>query len=468
MIGTLAASACWSAAAEDIDLFIGAQTGSGDQPQVLFIIDNTANWTQAFDNEMAALRNVFNSLPADKVQVGVMFSAETGSSDSNVQGGYVRAAMRPMSAANRALYAAMFTAMDVGKDKSNGGQSSLVMAEAYRYLSGGQARSGNNKAKADYTGNTGSDWSNSASTTASKAAMKAIYALPGNALNKKDATTYNAPGGGSSCTKRFIVYLSNGPSQDNASIISTATTMLQQAGGNTAAIPLPIAGSQDNVTDEWARFLHDRMGVITYTIEVNKKTTGQGPGWSSLLETMGLANGGTYQSVTTASVDIEKALRDVLAQIQATNSVFASVSLPLSASTQGTYLNQVYVGLFRPDGTALPRWIGNLKQYKLGYSGSNLRLQDAPERAGGRYHDGLRQNLFQELLDQPASTGTSAPSSSRIRQGARWTDRSFPPVGSDYPGRQVRREGRSGAAARERPRARTGSSAPAPASPAPR
>jgi type IV pilus assembly protein PilY1 len=115
LIGVLAASACWTAAAEDIDLFIGAQSSSGDKPQVLFIIDNTANWSTAFDNEMTALRNVFNTLPADKVQVGVMFASETSSSDSNVQGGYVRAAIRPMNASNKPLYADMFKYMDVGK-----------------------------------------------------------------------------------------------------------------------------------------------------------------------------------------------------------------------------------------------------------------------------------------------------------------------------------------------------------------
>lgn len=433
LLGMLAAGVCWNAAAEDIDLFIGAQSSSSDQPQVLFIIDNTANWTQAFDNEMAALRNVFSNLPADKIQVGVMLSAETSSSDSSVPGGYVRAAIRPMSAANKALYADMFSAMDVGKDKGNGGQSSLVMAEAYRYFSAGDARSGSNKAKADYTGNTGADWSNSATTAASKAAMQAIYALPGNALNSKSAATYNAPAGGSSCTKRFIVYLSNGPSQDNASIIATATSMLQQAGGNTTTIPLPIASSQDNVTDEWARFLHDRLGVITYSIEVNKKTTGQGPGWSSLLQNMALSNGGTYQDTSSVAADIEKSLRDVLAQIQATNSVFASASLPLSASTQGTYLNQVYVGLFRPDGTALPRWVGNLKQYKLGYSGSDLRLQDALGAPAVDASTGFVRICSKSFWTRANQYWNFRSQQFEDQAGCAVEDSSFPPMSSDYP-----------------------------------
>ena len=41
--------------------------------------------------------------------------------------------------------------------------------------------------------------------------------------------------------------------------------------------------------------------------------------------------------------------------------MFASSTLPVSVNVRGTYLNQVYMGVFRPDPDALPRWMGNLK-----------------------------------------------------------------------------------------------------------
>src|SRR5690606_24446781 len=64
------------------------------------------------------------------------------------------------------------------------------------------------------------------------------------------------------------------------------------------------------------------------------------------------------------------------------NSVFASVALPASANTQSTFLNQVYIGMFRPDENARPRWYGNLKQYKLGFDGDNvLRVLDQTDKA---------------------------------------------------------------------------------------
>jgi type IV pilus assembly protein PilY1 len=70
-------------------------------------------------------------------------------------------------------------------------------------------------------------------------------------------------------------------------------------------------------------------------------------------------------------------MNTIFSQIQAVNSVFASVSLPLSINSQGTYLNQIYVGMFRPDLNGLPRWSGNLKQYRLGVVNNRLVTVDA-------------------------------------------------------------------------------------------
>ena len=54
-------------------------------------------------------------------------------------------------------------------------------------------------------------------------------------------------------------------------------------------------------------------------------------------------------------------------EIQGINSVFVSASLPVSVNTQGTFLNQVFVGMFRPDQAGSPKWLGNVKQYQLKY-----------------------------------------------------------------------------------------------------
>jgi len=364
--------------AEDIDLFIGAQASTNGLPNVLFIVDNTANWNQAFTNEMAALANTFNNLPLNadgsaKFNIGIMLSTETGNPNSNVSGGYVRAAVRPMTAANRTKYAALITSLDKLSDKGNGGYSALNMTEAYYYFSGLAPYAGNNKLKTDFTGN-----------TSGSAASRAVYALSGNALSSMSASPYVAPGG-SSCSKNYIIYLSNGPNQESNSVDTQANSRLTSAGGSTTQIPLSPTGSQSNPSDEWARFMkQSALGVTTYTIDVDAPTNGQGPGWTSLLKSMAGISGGKYTAVNSASgagSQISDAVNRALSEIQAVNSVFASVSLPLSVNTQGTYLNQVYVGLFRPDADALPQWNGNLKQYKLGRLALDLRLLDADEHS---------------------------------------------------------------------------------------
>jgi type IV pilus assembly protein PilY1 len=369
--------------AEDIDLFVNPPSSA--LPNVLFIVDNTANWTTPFTNEIAALSGVFAGLPVNadgsaNFNIGVMFFSETGNPNSGPDGGYIRAAIRPMTAANLANYKTMIAALDVGRDKGNKGEASLAMAEAYRYFSAGAAYAGNFKAKADYTGNTGSTWSNSSYTAATLAAMQKIYLLPGNALSSFSASNYRSPIG-PGCAKNFIIYLSNGPAQDSNSGLSQALSMLTAAGGDVTEIPISPAGSLGNWSDEWARFMHtSSLGVVTYTIDVDPGTTGQGPGWTAVLKSMADVSLGKYtpaSSSGTQGQDIATAINKDLSEIQAVNSVFASVSLPVSVNSQGTYLNQVFIGMFRPDPNANPRWNGNLKQYQLGLISGILQLEDA-------------------------------------------------------------------------------------------
>lgn len=372
--------------AEDIDIFVGSPPAEGALPNVLLVFDNTANWNQPFANEKAALASLFENLPVNpdgsaRLNVGLMLFTETGNPNNNIDGGYVRAALRPMDATNKQVYADLISSLDKSADVSNGGKAGLTMAEAYRYLSAGVPRSGNGKNKTDFTGNTASDWKNPTYTTASKAASQAIYALPGNALTAFNGNQYQVPTG-NSCTKNYIIYISNGPAQDNGNDISTGENMLVQAGGSKTQIGISPAGSAVNPSDEWASFMkQSSLDVTTYTIDVNRETNGQGPGWTALLRSMAGVSEGKYYSVTVdasaGGAEFANALNQTLAEILSVNSVFASVSLPVSVNTQGTYLNQVFIGMFRPDGAAAPRWNGNLKQYKLGVSGTALQLQDA-------------------------------------------------------------------------------------------
>jgi type IV pilus assembly protein PilY1 len=379
----LLVAASWGANsghAEDIDIFSAAP--GGGLPNVLFIVDNTANWNQAFSNELSALYNTFMNLPVNsdgsaKFNVGIMFATETGSPNTDVPGGYVRAAIRPMTATNKALYAAMIQNLDKLKDKGNGGYSALEMAEAYYYFSGAAPYAGNGKAKTDYYGNycVGCNLSSPQS-----AADNGVYALAGNALSGQYATSYNAPPAGS-CGYNYIIYISNGPNQDSNSVDAQAGSKLAAAGGDATTIAISPSGSMSNPSDEWARFMHSSsLGVVTYTIDVDPVTNGQGPGWTALLQSMASISNGKYTAVSSSTgsgKQISDALAADLSEMQAVNSVFASVSLPVSVNTQGSYLDRVFIGMFRPDANAAPRWAGNLKQYKMGKISNLLSLEDA-------------------------------------------------------------------------------------------
>jgi type IV pilus assembly protein PilY1 len=202
------------------------------------------------------------------------------------------------------------------------------------------------------------------------------------------------------CQKNFIIYLAN-VTGNNAPKTANSVTPAQQTlttanGGTTPPIiQLNPSGDQQNWGDEWTRFMynadlsgidpsiaHNPQNIITYTIAVSdgcEATKAKCSDHINLIKSMAANGGGKYFHINAGDVAaLIKALNTILTEVQATNSVFASVSLPVSVNAQGTSLNQVYVGMFRPDATAAPRWAGNLKQYQLGFdSSNNVELDDS-------------------------------------------------------------------------------------------
>ena len=157
--------------AEDIDLFSGVTSSDPKNvPNVLIILDNTANWNNAFINEINALSTVLSDLLAGEIRVGLMMFSETGSGNGNPAGGYVRAAVRLMDSTNKLIYQNLINSLHKLNDKSNGGKLGLTMAEAYYYFSGASAYAGHNKIERDYAGN-----------TSGTSASNAVYALEDNA-----------------------------------------------------------------------------------------------------------------------------------------------------------------------------------------------------------------------------------------------------------------------------------------------
>jgi hypothetical protein len=145
-----------------------------------------------------------------------------------------------------------------------------------------------------------------------------------------------------------------------------------------------IADTGPRNADEWSRFLYKKgiplsgssikPSVTTYTIDVyNKQPNAE---TSSLLWNMAKEGGGKYFSAKNEQAIVD-ALKTILVEIQAVNSTFASTSLPVNATNRTQNENQVFIGMFRPDPGAKPRWFGNLKRYQLINDGGSVELGDS-------------------------------------------------------------------------------------------
>lgn len=136
--------------------------------------------------------------------------------------------------------------------------------------------------------------------------------------------------------------------------------------------------------DEWARLMFekgvpvgtctDRQKVTTYTVDVfNAQPNNQ---HTSLMQSMAVHGGGEYFAAKNKQ-DLVNAIKNIVRQILSKNSTFASASLPINATNRSQNLNQVYIGMFRPDPDTKPRWLGNLKRYQIIERDSSLTLGDS-------------------------------------------------------------------------------------------
>ncbi len=358
------AAAVFDPVNDDTDIFLANPSIAAERPNVLIILDNTANWNSAFVNEKSALVSVVNSL-TDNFNVGLVMFPETGGGNDSIDGAYVRFAVRQMTTANKSALSTMVNNLDQTADKGNNATPSLAMYEAYAYFAGIAARAGYGKIKRDFAGNTANN--------------PLAASLPGNALSSSSTQTYTSPII-DACQKNFIIYISNGPAGENSTALSTAQTLLQTISGQSPTqIAINPNGLQGNWTDEYAKFFANSdvstaqagiQNILTYTVEVDPNTSGQGPNMTALMQSTATNGKGKYFGVTSggSGASIVAALQAIFQEVQAVNSVFASSTLPVSVNVRGTNLNQVYIGVFRPDAQKSPRWFGNLKAYKLGLS----------------------------------------------------------------------------------------------------
>lgn len=371
-----------AARAEDIDLFLNNPLSDTARPNLVIMVDNAANNNSTItqlpggtgSKKLDMIKDVINVLlypststlfpscvvPDDpdlpRVPAGCVTREEVNTMVNNIniglmlynsgndKGGYVRSHVRPMNvAANRDK---LWDTIRTGIPSASNAPYAKSLHEAYLYFSG----------KAPYVGFSTNQYDAEA----------------------KDGSVYRSPIT-DSCQPNFVIYLGNGA--PDTSEDGDARTLLNRLGGVLSTDPLRF--TPDNLIsswfDEYARTLNKldlsttltgEQKITTYTVAIqnpadNDFNNNTSRSARALLENAALMGGGEY-ALGQDGQSVLAAILSAIRKMQPVNSVFAAVTLPVSVNVRGTFLNQVYMGQFRPDRNARPRWPGNLKQYQIG------------------------------------------------------------------------------------------------------
>jgi len=400
------------ARAADIDLFAGVRPAGADAPNVLIVLDNAANFSASVSTQRC-------SITAD----GTVRVDGNGTAATNLDGTAAAVVQCALYAAIQALEARADATMNLGvmgfnntgmkqfNPGTNSFSSDCVNGTGGCLLMPLTPLTGTNKANIlewirNWALAGGSNYVVKANNSANGAVMQEAWAY---FFGKVGVSGRNyaglIPGGG--CARKTVIFVGNnyrnnatpgdgtneansplkplnGTSLDVLKRANPAATTAQLAfvtgtvssgicGTGTAT--LSTAEGQGAYALNWARYMKVQ-GITTFSIGVLGPTCNAE--YAGHLAKMGADDiGGGRYFATTDYEGLKNAFLKALGEVQSINSVFAAVSLPVSVNTQGSYLNRVYIGMFKPQQHFYPRWDGNLKQYKLGEVNGVLRLQDA-------------------------------------------------------------------------------------------
>jgi type IV pilus assembly protein PilY1 len=373
-----------TAQADDIDLFSGISDQT-TKPNVLVVLDNSGAWNS----------NVSFTCPS------TVLTLPNG--NENTAGGFEQCAIYNVLQSislNTALLGNFNMGMMLFSTGSvNGGTFYYpsTTPDALPLMDATGIKDFQNAVANLKVGGSGSNTANSSALGATMQEAWAFYTGQTGFSGK----TYGGKVMTDPCQKNFIIYIVNatntGKPQDNTDntvfeTLACKAGSVSSAGASCAAATTAqqakislnptYAKYQSNWADEWARFAYqtdvssdfaDQQNIVTYTIAV---TDGSNPDYVEMLRSMAAHGGGKMFFVKLGDMDaLLQAILKILNEVQAVNSVFASASLPVSANAQGTFQNQIFMGMFRPDVGGAPRWAGNLKQYQFGIDTSSGQVE---------------------------------------------------------------------------------------------
>ena len=380
---------------EDIDLFRGTTSDEVKPANLMIILDNAAAFSASASEtcviggtatalsgtvggvEQCALYNVIDSQTVDNtasVRIGIMvYNASnvtpySGSCASGGVGGCLVLPLTGLTLTTKPLILAWIKSWTTsggagpGFIKASQQATAAAMQETWAY----------------YYGKTGISGTNYASIIPNTDCKNFVVFI-GNAVGSNGTPGDSAPGGNG---PKESLNGTNTSTKNADPAATTAQKVLLEPGSTSlvtscGTLNLPSSSTHDSkglYMDEWARYLKAQR-ITTYGVGFIGDSCK--PDYPFVLKSAANVSGGKYFEVSNYAA-LKDALDNIFSEIRSVNSVFAAVSLPVSVNSQGTYLNQVFIGMFRPDAQKYPRWNGNLKQYKLGFDASNnFNLLDA-------------------------------------------------------------------------------------------
>lgn len=384
--------------ADDTDLFMGVPPSPTDLPNVMLVIDNAANFSSSTTDpsatctiggatntlsgtvggiEQCALYTVISAVPTDTpvMNVGIMFyNGSSGIVDINgakcpgSTGGCLAVPLTKLDGTQKDKLLDYIKSWTTNSStsgswiKANKEKTGAVQQETWAYFYG-------------HTGLSGRSYASIKPTLGCHTYIVFIGNSYGSAGSPGDSTGDAGPANALLGTN--TVFDKNAAPAATASQTAQILSTIKTDMCGTYTFPSSNHETGGFYADEWSRYLAAQTDK-TYTIGLLGSQCQAS--YAALLTSMADVGKGKYYE-TTDRASLVSALQNILSEINSKNSAFAAVSLPVSVNTQGTYLNQVFIGMFRPDENALPRWYGNLKQYKLGYLNGTLQLLDADDHS---------------------------------------------------------------------------------------
>lgn len=367
--------------ADDIDIYSGVvSTGS---PNVMIVIDNASNsnadmgtckyWdntlpsggSKTMGNNQCALANLAHNLSTNKdgsalINLGLTTMAGVlvklvPINDKLFVGTSLGDAAIPAGSTNREAFILAVKKLDTDPGKTGQGAE---LQETWAYYTGGNG------------GTTG----------------KGLLS----------GTNYSGINATVACQRNYIVFLSGVKSNASHALDANEYPVLTSAIDNAvkaksmtaalgATLSAPISGKPEKGYGiEWSRFMSNfdsdinstgLQNIISYSIGTGNTATPITNDMEKYIQSIATYGGGSYFPVGTDGTALQDSLLKIFNEVQAVNSVFASASLPVSVSAQGNFQNQVFLGMFRPDAKASPRWLGNLKQYQFSFNATTNAIQ---------------------------------------------------------------------------------------------